>query len=549
VDVYVAFAVPIFDPEKEVRVLDPCGHEIPSQVWNATYAGGKCVSANVVFIADCPASSSVTHTVLYNNPSATKPTYDGLRVYEEAADDTYNVTAVQGAAEKNYTRIIWKNLMNLYSNGDLVTWPGGPSGWEFSQINIGTLWSDPSNAPLFGTNKSLSLVQSGPVFMEFNYSEAGASDFYGLAYDYNVTTTSLIRIYYQPTLNPLVKFERKFNVRTNLANYTFGGPFYLDFNLANSTSQAIYKDFTYNEGSSGTTRVPVETVVSKTLYRDSSGLYGWWSYNGSRADSTDKPASNIGLIPTYSGGTIPLSSGGDYGLSVMQRIQNDDHHCSQYMDGKYNAIYGDYIQANAYMFTYGPPVNTAAELVMSAVAKRLRNPMTIQKGLGPRDVAITLLTTAKTVVGGGFNLEMNLTIANQGAFPECFCFEIKGNSTVLVTPRVDGVPPGTNMTIKVVWATAGFARGKYSIVASTATVPNEADTADNTYTDGQVTVTVPGNLNGDAVVDIYDAILLANAYNSKPGNSNWNPNADINGDNIVDIYDAIILANNYGKKA
>jgi hypothetical protein len=105
------------------------------------------------------------------------------------------------------------------------------------------------------------------------------------------------------------------------------------------------------------------------------------------------------------------------------------------------------------------------------------------------------------------------------------------------------------MTIKVVWATAGFARGKYSIVASTATVPNEADTADNTYTDGQVTVTVPGNLNGDAVVDIYDAILLANAYNSKPGNSNWNPNADINGDNIVDIYDAIILANNYGKKA
>jgi len=40
---------------------------------------------------------------------------------------------------------------------------------------------------------------------------------------------------------------------------------------------------------------------------------------------------------------------------------------------------------------------------------------------------------------------------------------------------------------------------------------------------------------------------LANAYNSKPGSSNWNPNADINGDNAVDIYDAIILANHYNQ--
>lgn len=56
-----------------------------------------------------------------------------------------------------------------------------------------------------------------------------------------------------------------------------------------------------------------------------------------------------------------------------------------------------------------------------------------------------------------------------------------------------------------------------------------------------------GDINGDGVVDIYDAIILANAYNSKPGSSNWNPNADINGDNAVDIYDAIILANHFNQ--
>jgi PKD repeat protein len=58
---------------------------------------------------------------------------------------------------------------------------------------------------------------------------------------------------------------------------------------------------------------------------------------------------------------------------------------------------------------------------------------------------------------------------------------------------------------------------------------------------------VLGDINGDGVVDIYDAILLSSAYNSVPASPNWNPNADINSDNIVDIYDAIILATHYGE--
>lgn len=40
---------------------------------------------------------------------------------------------------------------------------------------------------------------------------------------------------------------------------------------------------------------------------------------------------------------------------------------------------------------------------------------------------------------------------------------------------------------------------------------------------------------------------LAEAFNSKPGNSNWVPLADINGDSIVGIYDAILLANHFSQ--
>ena len=59
---------------------------------------------------------------------------------------------------------------------------------------------------------------------------------------------------------------------------------------------------------------------------------------------------------------------------------------------------------------------------------------------------------------------------------------------------------------------------------------------------------VPGDINGDGVVDIYDAIILANSFNSKPGSPNWNANADINSDGSVDIYDAIILASHFGQR-
>jgi hypothetical protein len=60
-------------------------------------------------------------------------------------------------------------------------------------------------------------------------------------------------------------------------------------------------------------------------------------------------------------------------------------------------------------------------------------------------------------------------------------------------------------------------------------------------------ITIPGDTNGDRTVDIYDAIMLAGAYDSKPSDSNWKANADINGDNTVDIYDAIMLSGHYGQ--
>jgi PKD repeat protein len=59
--------------------------------------------------------------------------------------------------------------------------------------------------------------------------------------------------------------------------------------------------------------------------------------------------------------------------------------------------------------------------------------------------------------------------------------------------------------------------------------------------------TLIGDINGDGVVNILDAIRLGNAFLSTPASPNWNPNADLNGDGVVNILDAIILGNHFGQ--
>jgi peptide/nickel transport system substrate-binding protein len=108
---------------------------------------------------------------------------------------------------------------------------------------------------------------------------------------------------------------------------------------------------------------------------------------------------------------------------------------------------------------------------------------------------------------------------------------------------------GNSSIITFRWNTTGVVKGNYTIGAYAWPVPGETDTADNTFMDGMIYVGIPGDINGDGIVDIYDAIKLAGAYNSKLYDPTWNANADINSDANVDIYDAIILAGNYGKTA
>ena len=152
----------------------------------------------------------------------------------------------------------------------------------------------------------------------------------------------------------------------------------------------------------------------------------------------------------------------------------------------------------------------------------------------------------KTIVGQGYSSNVNATIMNIGSYSETFNVTLYANTTLVETREVT-LTIESSTTLTFVWSTTGFAYGNHTLTVFMEPVENETNTADNTLVGGSVIVTIPGDVNGDKTVDIFDAIMLSGAYGSQPSSPNWNANADINGDNTVDIFDAILLAGNYGQ--
>lgn len=58
-----------------------------------------------------------------------------------------------------------------------------------------------------------------------------------------------------------------------------------------------------------------------------------------------------------------------------------------------------------------------------------------------------------------------------------------------------------------------------------------------------------GDINGDGVVELMDFFLISMAYNSRPGEANWDPRCDIcpwpDGDGVVELMDFWLISQHY----
>jgi parallel beta-helix repeat protein len=164
------------------------------------------------------------------------------------------------------------------------------------------------------------------------------------------------------------------------------------------------------------------------------------------------------------------------------------------------------------------------------------------------DIAVMNLTISKTVVGQQFNSFINLTVQNQGSKIESFNIAIYANETIITTLTNITLTSGASTTITFTWNTAGFAKGNYTIKAYATPVPGETDTADNTCLDSIVTVTIPGDVDGDHWVFLYDAVKLLSRYGAKEGDPQYEAVYDIDNDGRIFLYDAVILLSHYGQR-
>ena len=213
-----------------------------------------------------------------------------------------------------------------------------------------------------------------------------------------------------------------------------------------------------------------------------------------------------------------------------------------------------------------PDANITLELYSTELAAYGGNPIPHYRQNGKvilyalpapvHDIAVLSVNPLKTIVGQGYTMQINVTVANQGDYMETFNVTVYANTTEIETKQVT-LTNGASTILTFAWDTSGFAYGNYTVRAYASPVQGETDTADNTGAGAeQVHVGVPGNVWGnqnppptyDDVCNMRDVTYLILHFNTMPTSPNWDPNTDVNNDGVCNMRDITIAILNFNKR-
>jgi len=163
------------------------------------------------------------------------------------------------------------------------------------------------------------------------------------------------------------------------------------------------------------------------------------------------------------------------------------------------------------------------------------------------NLAITNIALSKTSVGQGYDVEIFVTVKNLGNMLETFSLTTHVNMTPVVNRNIS-LSAGNTLTLNLTWHTSSFIKGNYTIWADILPLPSETDTTDNIlFATQEVCLTIPGDVDADLDVDIYDIVQICGVYGVALPDPRYDPNCDIDGDGDIDIYDVVIACGHYGK--
>jgi hypothetical protein len=167
------------------------------------------------------------------------------------------------------------------------------------------------------------------------------------------------------------------------------------------------------------------------------------------------------------------------------------------------------------------------------------------------DVAVTNVIANRTWVYQGRPVSVNVTIKNNGDFNENVVVTLYYNITAggIAGTQTVSLPAGQNKTITFIWNTTGVQCHYHYNYTMTAVASIAADItpADNTLADGNVTVRLMFDVNGDGKIDGKDISIAAKAFGTRPGMLRWNPDVDFNQDGKIDGKDISMIARHFGQ--
>jgi hypothetical protein len=162
------------------------------------------------------------------------------------------------------------------------------------------------------------------------------------------------------------------------------------------------------------------------------------------------------------------------------------------------------------------------------------------------DIAVTATILERQVIGVGHSYRLNITVRNKGGFDETTNLQVYMNSSLASEEPLNLTRRSTTI-IPIACNTSGWIKGNYSITVEALPVPEETEILDNSFVDGWIFISIPGDVDLDKDVDIFDIVVIAVGYGFTAQSPQYNPDADINDNGEVDIFDVVLAVENYGE--
>ncbi len=164
-----------------------------------------------------------------------------------------------------------------------------------------------------------------------------------------------------------------------------------------------------------------------------------------------------------------------------------------------------------------------------------------------RDVAVINVTTSRSWAYQGMLVNITVTAKNVGEIAVSLNVMAFYDANLLGNVSVINLAPNASTNEVFTLNTSGVILYHNYTISGQAAVPFDYNATNDVFVDGNLTVRIVGDINGDGKVRIDDILLCTSAYGSQPGDPRWNPYADVNGDGKVRVDDVLLVALNFGK--